>query len=213
MGPKRQKTFRSHIQEKMVHAKDSNLRFLPAGELNRLVDSTTVVKVLQKYEFHDTQDLASFVCNEASKVFAILVWADAPRLIQEFFQHNFVDKNLPVHLSINDEDMVEVCTLQPGNASIDSHPFNNDLHWTERTIDDFCNTYQWPFLSPVFIEDQFRYKFHENTHMPFIDEQHRSQKETFFSVVEEWRLHRDHILAPSLIVSLFHRSFWDPFKV
>ncbi|KAF2440660.1 hypothetical protein P171DRAFT_489356 [Karstenula rhodostoma CBS 690.94] len=176
-------------------------RFLPTGVLDKLFNKVTVTRALERHDHDLTVDIASlesFVCSKARKVFAILVWVDCEPLIEQFYRHNFGDEQLPVFLEINEDDIYEAISWRLGKINIDKHPFNCD-HWSERDIQSFCDYDQWPFLSPVFNEIQFRYEFHERIRMPFMDEQPRSLEESFFTVVEEWRIHRDHIRTPGLI--------------
>lgn len=181
-----------------------DLQFVPTGILDRILDRATVGRVLEQHKRNldvDISALESFICSNARRIFAILAWADSEPLIEQFYLHGFVDEQLPVrvHLEVNDDDLYEATSFRLGNISIDRHPFNYH-QWTDRNIETFCDNDQWPFLSPVFEEDKFRYKFHERTRMPFVEERHRSLKESYFSVVEEWRIHRDHIRTPRLIV-------------
>lgn len=190
----------------MILPENPDLKFVPVSALKQLFHEATVLKALERFKKsfkNDTTSLQSFVCENAIRVFAILAWAESEPLIEQFYEHQFKDDQLPVQLRINeDEDIVEAISFSLGSISIDKHPFNS-YQWTDRNIEDFCNHYQWPFLSPVFQHSQFRYGFHERTRMPFVDERLRSQKESFFSVVEEWRIHRDHIQTSEFVVRSF----------
>lgn len=185
----------------------SDLQFVPSSVLDQLFCKDTVAKILANYKHTFTVDLPalqSFICDKAKKVFAILIWTNSEPLIEQFFQDGFVDDQLPVHLVIhyeNEGSLVEAISERLGNIHIDKHPFNRDP-WTDNHIEAFRDYNQWPFLSPVFEENQFRYKFHHRTRLPFVNEDPKSQKESFFSVVEEWQLHRSHIRAPTLIVRI-----------
>ncbi|KAF1964817.1 HET-domain-containing protein [Bimuria novae-zelandiae CBS 107.79] len=196
---RKRKCLRDDIKAAMVLQGNPDLQFIPACALEQLFQQTTVERTLEGHRSSfktEIQSLKSYICSEAMKLFAILAWAESEPLIEQFYQNQFRDQHLPVDCRINEEDFVEAFRL--GNLRIDKHPFNN-YQWTDRNIEDFCYNYQWPFLSPVFSQDQFRYHFHERTRMPFMEERHRSQKESFFSVVEEWRIHRDHIRTPKLV--------------
>lgn len=179
----------------------SDRPFVPESALRKLLHKAAVRKALEKHTIEtDIDSLALFVCDKATRIFAILAWAESESLIEQFYKHQFIDDQLPIRLEENYvEDCVEAISFQFGKISIEKHPFNND-HWTDRTIDDFCNHYQWPFLTPVFYQSQFRYNFHERTRMPFVDKRFRSERGSNFSVVQEWSIHRDHICAPDLIV-------------
>jgi hypothetical protein len=196
-GPKgraraqKKRSLRNDLKAEMILQGHPDLQFVPTGVLDKLLDPTTVGKTLEQYKPKlntDISVLESFICSKARRIFAILAWADAEPFIEQF----------SVRVEEND-NFYEITSLRFGHISIDDHPFNYD-QWTDRNIYSFCDNDQWPFLSPVLSESQFRYEFHERTRMPFLDERFRSMKESFFSVVEEWRMHRDHIRAPKVIV-------------
>ncbi|OAG06763.1 HET-domain-containing protein [Paraphaeosphaeria sporulosa] len=195
------KSLRNKLKAAMVPKNQSDLQFIPMGVLDKLLDRATVGRALEQCKDKLDIDIAlleSFICNKARKIFAILTWADSPQYIQQFFLHNFVDEQLPVRVECNDEDLYDAISFRLGKIEIDQHPFNYH-QWTTRNVDLFCDNEQWPFLSPVLDGSQFRYDFHERTRMPFVDERHKSLKESFFSVVEQWRIHRDHVRAPKLV--------------
>ena len=194
---------RDMLKAAMVLQGDCKRRFLPVCALDQLFHNVMIERTLEDHRSTLSTDLSSlelYIRSKATRLFAILAWAESEPLIEQFYQRQFRDEHLPVELRINKEDLVEAISYQLGTIGIDEHPFN-ERQWTDRTMDDFCHTYQWPFLSPVIHQDRFRYRFHELTRMPFMDEQSRSRKESFFSVVEEWSIHRDHIRAPKFIVS------------
>ncbi|KAJ4293284.1 hypothetical protein N0V90_008566 [Kalmusia sp. IMI 367209] len=198
----RRKSLRDDIKAAMILQDNPDLKFVPVSALKQLFHQATVASALEQYKKslkNDVSSLQSFVCDKATRVFAILAWAESEPLIEQFYEYQFVDEQLPVRLVIDeDEDIVEAISFRLGKISIDKHPFNN-YQWTDRNIEDFCNHYQWPFLSPVFRQNQFQYHFHERTRMPFVDERPKSQKESYFSIVEEWRIHRDHIHTPKSV--------------
>jgi serine/threonine protein kinase len=141
------------------------------------------------------EELAKFVCHGGKRLFAILVWSEAEVLIERFYHHRFGDQQLPVEVNINDddEDTVDAFSFKFGRLNlINDHPFNSPP-WSDRELENFCDNYQWPFLSPVFYEHQFQYQLHEKSRMPFMEQKARSRKETYFSVVEEWCIHRGHL--------------------
>ncbi|KAF2704368.1 hypothetical protein K504DRAFT_390780 [Pleomassaria siparia CBS 279.74] len=188
----------------MVLQDKSEFRFVPESALGQLFSRQVVSAALERHKSNlgtDIPKLVTFVCEKAMKVFAILVWNEDVVRIEQFYRHNSGDEHLPVSCKYNDTGgYIGAVSYRLGIESIiDSHPFNNQDQWSERTRDYFCDYDQWPFLSPVFSENQFRYAFHDLTHMPFVEASCRNQKNSYFSVVEEWRIHRAHMQMPNLI--------------
>jgi hypothetical protein len=196
-------SLREAIKNNMLLYDTKEKRFVPETALKEIFNKKNIAETLRKHgSFTKTHisTLAKFVYDEAIIIFAILVWSDAERLIDQFYQHQLKDESLPIHCETEDDDSIRAFSCRPdGKTLIENHPFNNE-EWTERTIEHFCRDDQWNFLIPVFQEDKFRYDFHESTHLPFVDRNYASQKESFFSVVREWRIHRDHLKSPRYVV-------------
>ncbi|KAL1612963.1 hypothetical protein SLS60_001194 [Paraconiothyrium brasiliense] len=132
------KSLRSDIKAVMVLQDHADLQFVPASALSELFCKDTVARILDRHKDSFEEKLSSleaFIYSKATIIFAILAWADSESLIEEFFQHNFADEQLPVRLVIN-EDLVDAISLRLGNTRIEEHPFNN-AHWTDRNIEDF----------------------------------------------------------------------------
>jgi hypothetical protein len=194
---------REDIKSRMLLHGTKEKRFVPQTALKEIFSKENIDQTLRKYEsLMETEipKLVSFVHDKAIIIFAILVWSEAVKLIDQFYQHQFKDESLPVHCETDDDDNVKAFSCRPdGEVLIDDHPFDDD-EWTDRTLEHFCKDDQWCFLSPIFEENKFRYEFHESTHLPFVDKNPASQKESFFSVVREWRIHRDHLKSPRYVV-------------
>jgi hypothetical protein len=194
---------REVIKNKMLLNGTKEKRFVPETALREIFNRENIAETLRRHESSletDIPKLVSFVHDKAIIIFAILVWSEAVKLIDQFYQHQFKDESLPVHCETDDDDNVKAFSCRPnGQILIENHPFDDD-EWTDRTLEHFCNDDQWYFLSPVFEENKFRYDFHESTHLPFVDKTPASQKESFFSVVREWRIHRDHLKSPRYVV-------------
>jgi hypothetical protein len=201
-----QSHLRNAIKEKMISYETKELRFVPNTALEDMFRRNDVAESLQKIRSSlqtEISTLVSFVCDKATKIFAILAWTQAEALIEQFYEHQFVDDLLPICYDTDDEGNVKVFSYKPyGKVPIKNHPFNND-EWTERNVEHFCYDDQWPFLSPVFRENHFRYDFPESIHLPFVDSSYMSQKESFFSVVKERRIHRDHLQATKYVRHTF----------
>jgi hypothetical protein len=194
---------REDIKNKMLLHNTKEKRFVPETALKEIFSKENIAQTLRRHKSSletDIPNLVSFVYDKAIIIFAILVWSEAVKLIDQFYQHQFKDESLPVHFETDDDDNVKAFSCRPdGEVLIENHPFDDD-EWTDRTLEHFCKDDQWYFLSPVFEENKFRYDFHESTHLPFVDKNHASQKESFFSVVREWRIHRDHLKSPRYVV-------------
>lgn len=169
------------------------LQFVPTDALKQLLTRSKVSKILEglkKRPRIDIPSLESFICDNASAVFATLVMIEKEPLIEQFYQHGFSDKQLPFDYKIAG-NCVEATSSQLGTISPDRHPFNNP-QWRAKVIEDFWDR-QWYFLSPVFSQSQFRYHFDKGIRMPFLKEYPLNQKTSNFSVVEERPIHRDHV--------------------
>lgn len=192
------------IKNKMVLHDESKLRFIPETSLKSIFGKQEIAEALERSQLSPEADitaLVSFIRDKATRVFAILAWNDQESFIEQFYDCRFGDDLLPVGCNTRDKDNFQVFSYKPGDKSfIENHPFNYE-GWTERKLEHLCD-HQWLFLSPVFSEDQFRYDFHESIRLPFVDPCFRSQKESFFSVVQEWRIHRDHLKSSNYMVSL-----------
>jgi hypothetical protein len=194
---------REDIKNRMLLPGTKERRFVPETALKEIFSKENIAKTLRRHESSletEIPKLVSFVYDKAIRIFAILVWSEAVKLIDQFYQHQFKDESLPVHCETDDDDNVKAFSCRPdGEVLIENHPFDDD-EWTERTLEHFCKDDQWCFLSPIFEENRFRYDFHESTHLPFVDKNPASQKESLFSVVREWRIHRDHLRSSRYVV-------------
>ncbi|KAF2106156.1 hypothetical protein BDV96DRAFT_607675 [Lophiotrema nucula] len=190
------------IKTNMVHSKRRAHMFLPEGILAELVNKETVSAVVESLGWVDEnkEDVVAWICKEARKIFAVLVFMNQPHLIDHFHNCRFGDDKLPVTFTEATTN-AETISTNSGQLALSNTPFSDDI-WDENleiARDDFIYEQQWYFLSPIFREDQFHYTFHENIRLPFIDDGPRSYKKSNFSVVEEWRIHRDHFHVESRI--------------
>jgi hypothetical protein len=196
------------IKANMVLQDEAKLRFIPATSLKSVIGKEEIAKALkgsQPSPDTDITTLVPFVCEEATRIFAMLAWNNAENLIEQFYEHDFRDDLLPIGCNTRDMNNFQAFSYKTGGRSpIENHPFNY-TQWTERNLEHLCDD-QWLFLSPVFTRNQFRYDFHESIRLPFVDRGFKSQKESFFSVVQEWRIHRDHLQTSDHMVSLFPLS-------
>lgn len=187
----------------MLPAGEQSDGFVPESDLRELVCERTVVSALKKYHLKTNVDtLAKFVCNKARKTFAILAMMEAERLIEQFYLCQFTDDNLPIEIKIEsgpgNQRYCAVWRIDPNQPQQlkaihwQNHPFREDP-WSTRSYNDFCKTWQWSFVCPVFRATTFEYKFYERIRLPFVDREPASVHTSNFSDVEERRIHRDHL--------------------
>ncbi|KAF4627092.1 hypothetical protein G7Y89_g11064 [Cudoniella acicularis] len=179
------KPLRSRIMEKMERQGDSSERFVADNCLKELICEPAVAAALERYKSGlktEISELASFVCNGARRVFAILVWSECEILIEQFYKNGFKDEMLPVKVQFNGDGdwKVESSGTKSANLKVVDAVFNR---------------------APVFGEKEFRYMFHKQCRMPFLN--YTNQKESNFSVVEEWIIHQDHLQIDSPILVFY----------
>ena len=193
--------------------KDPLYRYLPESSVKAIVDVIAVEVALPRIKNENSKkdELVEFICGRSPRIFAILICMEAEDLIECFYENNFDDSMLPVIEDLDDEGPEGVNSAVTRLKWLDPDPeserintlrriFNTNA-WKTKTRKDFCDRYQWQFLSPVFRGNQFRYKFHDKYRMPFMDDRGRDQKISHFSVVEKWQIHRDHLQIESRVVS------------
>lgn len=178
---------------------DDRHHFLPDNVLRELICRETVLTALERERRRlqtNISDLADFICNHAPKLFASLVWNESMTSIDDFYRCKIDDTKLPLELKIIEQDgetWINVFEYKFGQLNvIEDHPFH-EPGWSDIFIGNFRDNAQWFFQSPVFYGHQFRYHFHDRARMPFISETHVSQRESHFSVVEQWQVHRNHL--------------------
>jgi hypothetical protein len=194
------RNLRRQILETMAPQGDQSPKFVPHTALGQLLQEKDVIDFLQSHKFNvDLQDLASFICHSAPKIFAILARRQTAGLIEQFYKYDLGDDQLPFHINTQEDEFQAYTVKFDRHHAIENHPFNEDS-WTENELDNICDRDQWQFLSPIFHEEQFLYDLHPQTIMPFIDQQCLSEKESLFSVVQGWRIHRDHLQTPNFRV-------------
>ncbi|PSN73725.1 HET-domain-containing protein [Corynespora cassiicola Philippines] len=170
-------------------------RFFSDDLLDDTVRETVVQAMLAEFNFKtDLSILTEFICKHARRVFMILAYSEQMKLAEHFFNHQFHDGMLPVTTVLRDKNSWNVNSLAAefDSLSIVRSTFSSGI-WSYRNANTFCNSDQWYFVIPVFRAGQFRYQFHEESRMPFVDEHFKSQKTSNFSTVEEWRIHRSHL--------------------
>jgi len=180
------------IDTALIHSgkEEDGERFMPANQLRGLLCENTVADALKpckealgisKEEF---ERLTSYVCREAQKTFAILVWIGKDVFINQFCAAGFNDTILPVHRKSNTMARTDGCF-----SSIIDQAFAS---WNNSDKDFFC-TAEWQFLAPVFRKCVLKYDIPRQCPMPILEKVTTSGHSTQFSEVEEWIMHRDHL--------------------
>lgn len=202
-----------NLRDNMVLQTSWNARYLPHSALKHVFPESVIASTLEKHQATfriDISQLVSFISNRALKLFATLVWSGLEFLIEEFYDHNFDDDRLPVQLRYDENEGavdVEAFTFKSnGLHAIENHPFGGES-WTMRSLDQFSETDQWLFVSPVFHDRQFRYTLHDLCRMPFIEDENAIVREAYFSVLEQRRIHRDHLQISDLEVNILASYF------
>jgi hypothetical protein len=210
------KGVRTNIGAVTVFKKQNNLKFIPETLLAKVMNPTAVKGVLgeqrAKLNLKSTvtiDELANFFSKEAFKIFAILATYDLFGLVEHFWQHDFQNDLLPVRKRwLNDDDWeIESCIdgdqivveireqIQAKVRKVFS--WGDDSPWGVRDdlVRQFCDYWQWEFVSPVFVEDRFRYEFPDEIHLPFtrVGVEKQPKSDTFYSYVQEMSIHADHL--------------------
>jgi len=195
------------IANAMVCRKQPAQKFVPHTLLRQLMTWDAVRGVLLEHNSELCQDtnpeLVEFFSKNSFKVFAILVMNEQLHLAQHFYQCRFEDNMLPVEqvwLDDNGDDWkIGLCNKGSSYDKIlrDTFRLGQDSPWGKRarSIENFCQSWQWPFIPPIFVKDTFRYKFPDSIHLPFIESFDRKLPSdcSFYSYVEEKCVHVDHL--------------------
>lgn len=184
---------------------DWDLEFIPETVLKNLISTDAVGNVLRhSKEHHRLQlntpipELAQWFSENAVKLFAILADNHQLHLIEHMYHERIRDDMLPVKgrkkgktyemkpcKKSSDDDQERVCrAFQSGAKS----------PWGPRGVDHFYLVWQWRFVSPVFLKDEFRYDFQPQVRLPFtrIGVKNLSQN-SLYSHVQEMSVHADHL--------------------
>ncbi|KAL3299532.1 HET-domain-containing protein [Colletotrichum asianum] len=192
------KALLGELRAAQLPAGTSSGTFLPYSALTEIVTKQVVTNTLARRKSRSQETIskiASFVCGkpEARRVFAILIYIGQVRLIELFYEHNFVDSILPLYIDAS--GTVRTWTNQKRNSDITRKVFSDDV-WGEEVVPDiFCDA-QWQFLGPIFSERQFSYTFLPEHRMPFL-KQSGGHRESHFSTVGKWSIHRSHFKTSS----------------
>jgi hypothetical protein len=189
------------MDEEMILPNESSC-FYPDNLLQELICKEVVSKILEDNKIPgDRPILTDFICTKAKRVFAILLSCEQASLIMQFSKCGFTDDMLPVGLGIHSgsSDAMESFSMRSKDDEIVKNMFDDPV-WSYRKRREFYKDRQWPFLSPIFTEEVFRYKFHEECHMPFMEKKAEIRKDSFFSYVERRRIHRAHLRISLSIV-------------
>jgi hypothetical protein len=170
-----------------------------------------------------TEKLVKFFSETAVKVFAILAHRDRLDLVEHFYQNGFQDRMLPVQSktpgSANEDLILGPYNRSGGDDDDDDEKVRNPFTWrgnnpqgpkklTKRDVNDFYETWQWPFTPPVFVHDQFVYEFRVEMRLPFTRSAGPMKNSDFllYSEVKEKSVHTDHPPKNPVSVTAFSYS-------
>jgi len=189
--------------------------FLPKAAFTRLITKECIQKHLRKA----SSELMEFVCENATKVFAIVVYIGIPghelhSTMKSFQEHGLDDEMLPIknmkcnaedksdgeeesddEKSSDDEEICDEVEKYKGEEKVTcSHDRAlNVFHrrpWGGARFQHFYEA-QWKFLSPVFTKDNFIYSLEPECVLP-IKELRDEAGRGHFSRVNAAMLRADH---------------------
>jgi len=184
----------------------NNTEFLPEGSFDELINRKEVQVELPNIP----SELVDFICKEAKRVFATMLFCglDEQELIstiESFQNHVVTDALLPIPFESAESCQKEKDSWCSNNSAL--HAFHC-LPWRSSSVITFCEA-QWKFLAPVFTFEKFSEAALQPSYiLPFI-----STKQAFQgpdSDLFDVEIHEDHqeivlpVLnqAPSMIESL-----------
>lgn len=178
--------------------------FLPYSVLEQEVTPESITKILpdRKSKYSEAiSEIASFVCGKpgARRIFAVLVFLGCPDRIDLFYEHKFVDSILPLYVTGTKKVQVRTHSAETGHSDITRKVFADEF-WKRSMSPWMFSDNQWQFLGPVFSEHQFRYSFRTEHRMPFLG-QPGGHRESHFSTVGKWSIHKSHFKKSSRLVS------------
>lgn len=192
------------LSEALIKEEQSPRPFLPRGAFDKLITAESIeVELLRTGCITTTQSrtevqgLVDFILSRAKKCFATLVFIKRVPEIKTFHQNSLTDEQLPVAF-----EFVEGKCIPSVLDKARSHPDVELLStcfqhpWDRQDREAFAEK-QWLFLVPVFTEENWQHKFHDKCPLPFLYPVEQVARQTLFSEVRQWLIHRDHIAGVS----------------
>jgi hypothetical protein len=197
------------VMECSISKSFDTLKFVSETRLAKLTTPEAVKEVLQERKselklspYVDLSELAEFFSQKAFKVFAILATNQGFDLMEHFWRNNFQNDMLPVRKRMLEDGtngwVIESCNKDVLDDTKVCEVFRSGSSspWGPNPyrIKQFCENWQWPFVPPVFVESTFRYKFPEETRLPFTrDGETKDSQFSLYSYVQEKSIHIDHL--------------------
>lgn len=199
------KPLECRISTAMVRSRLDDKKFLPNTKLPELITKSEVTS-----QIGSSSDLVNYICDHATRVFAIVVLVRVARspeelgtIMEEFRKHDFDDDRLPIseYLSDDADDDMEERLEEPDRPTCKTveHALCNHLphldafhnrFWSLASVGDFY-TAQWRFSAPVFCKDQLKHDLYPHDILPFTSVSH-SARDGHFSTVFKVKIHSDH---------------------
>ncbi|KAK9424293.1 hypothetical protein SUNI508_13746 [Seiridium unicorne] len=140
--------------------------FIPMNDIANILTRPNLEEILRQTEL-PLQTLVDFVLQKASKLFVILVFAEAVEKLGELHAVGFDDDSLPIGKERptktegkqSSKFQFRVFSLNRTTHNFEKHWPVFD-HWPTRRIMEF-ERYQWQCLAPTFTDTRFFYDVHE----------------------------------------------------
>ncbi len=199
---------RYDIKGVMVPSSSSLDRFVPESSLREIVNDLAVKAFFEENSpiAVPEAELTSYVCNEACKAFASLVYfcsnaKDLVALIEDFYSLPLNDEMLPIR---EVKGKFWPCATSPGSAAWKDRPLQFHSK-SRRLVEHFCETWQWPFVPARFDKKTFEYEFPERTQLPFIECLERSAGGGFSMPLLECFVHKGYLPTDAVKYTLLPR--------
>ncbi|KAI1759501.1 hypothetical protein GGR53DRAFT_527218 [Hypoxylon sp. FL1150] len=172
------------IENELIHSKFSQKRFLPDAKFKELFTWPIIEQELRSQDSQSTNpDLVKYIVDNATRVFAILVYSGLVAKAFTLSKHTFMDKYLPIQV---DGKAVTTFHLLADNPALEWFE-----DWTSRERGTFKN-FQWAFMAPVFDKCSILEQPDDEIPLPFVTYDD-TPDEGSFGKIHKAQIHGDHI--------------------
>ena len=167
---------------------ENDLReFVPEGDLNPIITKAAIEEELKDFaNGSGFEELVRFICNHATKIFAIAVLSDIEgsvlyKVMKWFLAHGRFDEHLPL------QPWKEMHELRSGRGR----------GWTPSRYRRFYEN-QWPFLAPIFrtdTENESNRDFEQFRILPFTKGETTERPHSgSFGKILKYKIHPNHLI-------------------
>jgi len=187
---------------------DKTKRFLPTGDLDRIITTAFVLKAMDVRQNNEQiSPLVEYVLKKGKRLFSISVYTgfvqeDLQCAMELFKDADFDDSKLPIGRTQSGSPALNAAVPNPTFTNSAAHANLTLLHqpdkkkvWSNGKIAREFFEKQWMFLAPVFSTDEPTRNIPALSILPFIQKQLRPKKGPF-SHVFKCEIHADHIRDP-----------------